>query len=308
MYIIRITDEKTVWSTTKQEHRWSATIDHDQTICSGPIYIMDARTEVDTTFMKSAAYSYHSNVLKSNIQKTIRRGKLAECLSTTQQLLRQDTADALRRLPVIFPEDTMIHPESFSLVVWLMAAHSKGYQLSTRDEQLVLDAVATACAAPFRYSRDLSAPGELSENGYSLAFRTLYGGMQGDMVMLTKMAKRINSMETLNEWVRAPVPEPFSIKHIIPESIDFHCFPKMVSWCNEKTGISYDHIRSTIWQYWSAPNVRTLIEDIDIQEDYIETYEQIHPLLVAYAMHKIEWVAHHRKKLLTQTRITQFCK
>ena len=318
MYFIRVTDKQTCWLTEcSHEHiRWYSTIEHKHPLFGdNPIRIVDIRTDKDATLIKDASFSYPTSVLKSNIQKTIRRGKLMECLSTTQQLLRQDTGDALRRLPIIFLEDAMIHHESFSLVVWLMAAQSKGYKLSAHDEQLILDAVATAYSAPYRYSRGFLGKGFLgkslpkTDTSYSLLVRALYGGMHGDMTMLTNMAHRIDTMEVLTEWVRAPFVEPFDVeRHIIPESIDFHCYPTIVTWCSEKTSYPQDEVRSAIWMNWSSPNVRTLIEPSEEEDEYPLVYNEIHPILVSYARYKIEWMAVSKIKLLTQTKLTQFMK
>jgi len=320
MYFIRLTDQTTQWVTNNvvdPSLYWTRTISHKQPhiFTHEPIHIIDMREIVDSVHvpMKQASFSYITSILKSTIQKTIRRGKLDECLSTTQQLLRQDPADTLRRLPVIFAEDTMIHPESFSLVVWLMVAHSKGYLLSARDEELVLDAVTTACSAPKRYEQHFYKKGTIVGHGYSLALRAAYGGMKGDLSMLNNMAMRLDTMELLTEWVISPVVTPFSVYlHIIPESIDFHCCPSIVIWCAEKTGLPMEKIRTAIWNHWSSPNGRKIEEveasacELDQGLDHSTYMTQLYPLLVMYAQQKIKWLNASKKKLLTQTTLNQF--
>ena len=151
MYFVRRTDSICEW----QEHAipiHSKTIQHDMPSIFGnsPIHIIDAREKKQVCFMSQVSNHYPVPMLKSNIQKTFRRNEIEKCISTTQQLLRQEPMEALRRLPVIFLEDAYFHEESYSLVVWLMAAHSKGYRLTIVDEQLVLSALVTRLSSSHR--------------------------------------------------------------------------------------------------------------------------------------------------------------
>ena len=85
-------------------------------------------------------------VLKSALQKNIRRGRIVSAARCARLLLLQSPSEALRRLPVIALEDAVAHPAT-PLVAWLAAAHSKGYALprSARDVVVRYAAELAAC-------------------------------------------------------------------------------------------------------------------------------------------------------------------
>ena len=57
--------------------------------------------------------------LKSHLQKCIRKQNDYLAIPTCNHLLKLDTVELLRRLPIIMLEDTELH-ESFSTLIWLM--------------------------------------------------------------------------------------------------------------------------------------------------------------------------------------------
>lgn len=71
----------------------------------------------------------HPSALKSALQKAVRRGMAPAACRLSLQMLKDDPAELLRRLPIICLEDTTAHPTLLPVVVWLMCAQSKGFQL-----------------------------------------------------------------------------------------------------------------------------------------------------------------------------------
>jgi hypothetical protein len=316
MYFVRISDKIVQWNTSYEEsYKWTRTITTDLQELK-KVYIIDARPKSKVCFIRQATESYPIPLLKSNIQKTMRRRKIEQCLSTTQQLLRQDPIEALRRIPIILVEDTQLHPESYDLIVWLMVAHSKGYALTVEDEELILSAMTTSLFSETRYALKIEHDSEIDVDGFSLALRSAYGGMKGDQAFLLRLAKRVNSLDTLTEWIPVPKFPSFSVEQMIPESIDFHCCGSIISWCAQNIHIPLDSIREAIWWHWSSPNVRKivdlestdsekavhneLIHRISTQNDYM----MLEKWLQTYSEIKLKWMLSQKKKVMIQTRLS----
>ena len=66
-------------------------------------------------------------VLKSVLQKGIRRRKPLPSVRVASEIADKSLGDLLRRLPIIILEDSTMHPD-FPFVVWLMMAVSKDFQ------------------------------------------------------------------------------------------------------------------------------------------------------------------------------------
>jgi hypothetical protein len=67
-------------------------------------------------------------VLKSILQKSIRRRKPLPSVRVAMELADKSFGDLLRRLPIIVVEDSTLHPD-VPLLVWLMIASSKDYNV-----------------------------------------------------------------------------------------------------------------------------------------------------------------------------------
>ncbi len=239
---------------------------------------------------------YNVSVLKSNIQKAVRRRISAAAHATLRQLALQDPVEATRRLPIIMCEDTQLCPELFAELVWLMAAVSKGYNLTASDLQIMHDALETMLEAPGRYNLRVDVDdSEIKLRDVAteaFAIRIAFGGMKGDMRFLGFLERRYGACElpcapakTYTSDVEAFQPQ----KHILPQAIDFHCFPKML---REIDGITQE----SVWWHWSSYNVREFVgKGGDAENKHEEQQRQAHKLhqkdaVVAYALHKIRWV------------------
>ena len=166
-------------------------------------------------------------LVKSALQKSVRRGKIGAAARAAALLLAEHPAEALRRLVVVSVEDAALHP-STPLACWLMAANAKGYGLpaEARGAMVRYAAELAACAVkdddvadeawiadeggttseggttktPMKHTADEIDPnanlatacaGLDSERGAlvcALLLRAHFGGMRGDVDMLRAAA------------------------------------------------------------------------------------------------------------------------
>ena len=206
---------------------------------------------------------YNVHVLKSNLQKAIRRGAAAAALATAQQIAYQDPNELVRRLPILMCEDTLLAPTLFVECVWLMVAVSKDYVLTTADNATLLAAVSACLGAGGRYNLHAELGGgslrtAAPNDPVNLAFtlRMAYGGMGGDMAFLGRLQKRwcARELPCFSGAASVAEPEPFTpTKHLLPEAIDFHCFKHMIRDCGG--GLS----KEVVWWHCSSPNVRPVV-------------------------------------------------
>jgi hypothetical protein len=248
----------------------------------------------------------HVSLLKSNLQKCVRRKDSDRAIRTAMALFSYSPSEALRRIPIVMIEDTLPHPESFCLLVWWMCAVSKGYKLSQQEVSSMLGIVYMMCQTtvfePFHSHHVGRGELTLSKNTpegkflQCLDLRKQYRGMKVDGQMLeyhidlwtARFAKfptgkpnawydLISAQEefTVSE---EDVKIPFSKDDILPEAVDYHCY----------TGILKDlppgsHV--PIWMCRSRINLRTPLSKYNIAspeiwahyrkiEEKVEKYSQ----------------------------------
>lgn len=230
---------------------------------SALLHLADSRAPSEPLTPPSPLH-YNVHVLKSNIQKAIRRGANEAALATAQQLIYQDANEFVRRLPILMTEDAQLVPTLFVECVWLMVAVSKGYVLATADNTVLLTTVASCLAAKGRYNLHAEIPGDAirraAADTVALAFtlRIAFGGMSGDMAFLGRLHARWCAGELpcaeAVAAVTSAVVEPFTpTKHLLPIAMDFHCFKHMLRECGG--GLTKD----VVWWHCSSPNFRAPI-------------------------------------------------
>ena len=219
-------------------------------------------------------------LLKSNIQKAIRRGNVSVAVSTALAILQKDPIQLLRRLSIIYVEDVCMM-DSFPIVIWLMMADSN-YKMTSCDICIILQIVYSLCCCSHYFDFDAGEAGDMDythellekENCYNevlcLHYRRLYGGLKGDMKLLLNAIKfyvqypqkiiRGFAVDCRSAALRVDCfAVPVSITpmvQILPESVDFHPFPGMISFIRKKTSIDEQLIRDCIWFAESAYNIR----------------------------------------------------
>ena len=98
----------------------------------------------------NSKYIFDIEILKSNLQKAIRRKLVDISLSTAYTILVQDKTHLLRRLPIIALEDSTINFQDFTYLIWLLVADSKGYKLTNYDINRILSIVESITLNEYR--------------------------------------------------------------------------------------------------------------------------------------------------------------
>jgi hypothetical protein len=192
---------------------------------------------------------FNSSLLKSAVQKSIRRGEVDKALACTKSLMDKDPVGCLRRLLVVILEDSMLHPDYAKLAVLTDRVRQKGMTLTEQDKTLVLTIVADVTRCEWR---DFEKDNPDYAEGYKIAkmgdeermlinaisFRVRIGGWKDDMDMLRSYAKVWNkrfaegtwSIDKLKSYFTGETVEyadtPYASVECIPiEAADFHCSP-----------------------------------------------------------------------------------
>jgi len=87
-------------------------------------------------------------VLKSVLQKAIRRRRPLPAVRVAMELADKSLGDLLRRLPIIVLEDSTLHPD-LPFLVWLMIAESKGFQVPKALFTIVMRIVYEIASCPW---------------------------------------------------------------------------------------------------------------------------------------------------------------
>jgi len=260
--------------------------------------------------------NYH--VLKSHLQKCIRRGLTEKSIQTAHQLINCDFNQFLRRLTIIIPEDDCLR-YYYSIIVWLMVANSSKKYIPKRcviewllgliyviSENKFIDFPHKS----FQYS-DISFDNLLPCNRsflYSIKLRKSYGGMKGDMKMLiylyNKWLFRLNDNEKmwqnfLNVKFRRI---SLSIKLLKANDfdlscIDFHCYPNILLKINKNyPQFSQEEIKKTIWYNRSSLNFRKKYDFVEsMTNGDINRYIYIWKIIEKYVTNYSLFVLNHLK-------------
>ena len=200
-------------------------------------------------------------VLKSILQKSIRRKRPLPAVRVAMELLDKAPGELLRRLPIIAVEDSTLHPDT-PLLVCLMILSTKGFRIPTfllrRVLEIVYEIASCPCQdfiarAPDPEQQSVSLSSASHILVWSLLARAAYGGMNGDVNMLQAYAQVWNyrfiqvapvpasaELDGVSTWQEVPsrvhtlanakvqelVPPsiPFlQFQDITTEGVDFHC-------------------------------------------------------------------------------------
>lgn len=132
-------------------------------------------------------------LLKSNLQKCIRRKDQEKAIRTALAMYSYSPSEVLRRLPIIFIEDCLPCPKQFLKLVWWMCATSKGYVLSKSELESMLGIIVTMCESTeyeivnsSLHNKSIIDPTGSPQEDFlwALELRKMYGGMKSDGTML----------------------------------------------------------------------------------------------------------------------------
>ena len=222
--------------------------------------------------------------LSSHLQKCIRRMDDVKSVQTAKHFLDLDCSSFLRRLPIIMLEDVTIH-ESIGVIVWLMIAVTKGFQLKWEMVKWLLGVVYYLSNEPMktnyfntdREEIDLSQQKEDRNILYSLRFRKAYGGMKGDMNMIEYyiqeiIQKNISVKRDKIQYIKLGM-DQLKYSEWVYQANDFHCnrsIPRQVQ--SHIPNMDEERIRKLIWYFSSSLNKRFTIE---YSEKDTEDWEKI---------------------------------
>eukprot|EP01080_Neovahlkampfia_damariscottae_P004115 gene4115-7401_t len=256
---------------------------------------------------------FHVPLLKSALQKGVRRRKAEAALHLAWQLISQDLTEFLRRFPVIILEDSVLHP-NFSNIVWMMIANSKGWKLRKTQIELLLQTVYQIASCEYRdyldfESEEFSNPCYNTNNHLlaSIILRVNYGGMKGDQEFMKKLVMMWHNRFKIDykiwndsfDTIFPPIPKEIQSQitsmvekksflkneYKLNEGIDYHVFPSLIDQLfnvlkDKKKFIPVNDLKSIIWLHRSGISLKKYITTrksllkLDLQNEY-ETDEKL---------------------------------
>lgn len=240
-------------------------------------------------------HRFQTSVLKSNLQKAVRRGNVMAAVATAQQIASQgheDQIELFRRLPIILLEDTLLNTHILPRWIWWMLATSKGWCLSQKEWNVLFADI--TCIASDELSRwrdrlhkeESAVPieeilGSSSHNWtqklgiFMIWIRSQWGGMSGDMAWLRGLAMDWYTRSRDMWHFRHVFNYPITLKgdptfptfdvaiHALPEAVDFHCCPAMLADFAKEHGVSEQEVKEAIWWNRSEFNTRYWIDMVE---------------------------------------------
>ncbi len=249
--------------------------------------------------------TFDVQLLKSNLQKAVRKKDSEISIATCYTLIKQDINELLRRLPIIALEDSYISFEDFSYLIWHMIAVSKGYHINydiinkilNITEKITLcnnrDILDTEKTSNFEPALCL----KIKNNNFIIFYfgifiRIEYGTMSGDNIWLKNMAnmwlkritkhkgnisnKILDKLKTIN-----PINNNFDLEsinfnksHYLLEAVDFHCDKELYDKIRLKCGlISNEEIKYSIWYLRSSINdKREFLKNNKKVQEFLKKY------------------------------------
>ncbi len=200
-----------------------------------------------------SAVGFGKSLLKSAIQKAVRRGDHEKAVRCAKTLLEDDPVECTRRLAVIVLEDVILHPKYDKLVDTIKKLAKKDYRLTSDEKSLIISMVNDIAKTKWRDDFHDVINEDVGKGSYfmiseiaeeerklveAIVYRSKIGGMKSDVAMLKDHAMawafRFSSGKSNIDKLRRAFPEE-KIKYsevdfatesdILPEAVDFHCSP-----------------------------------------------------------------------------------
>lgn len=224
-------------------------------------------------------------LLKSNLQKAIRRQNTQIAVNSALSLIQKDKTEFLRRLPVIYIEDVCLI-DSYPIVIWFMMC-DKEYTLTNLDIYILLNIIHNLCVVnefylthngdknEFKISHEYLQNHVIADQLLALYYRTEYGGLKGDMIMLRNSIYYYynNPTDCLSASYNLEITNILKWDKylILNEAVDFHPFPHIIKTLVKQTGLKYEEIKMCIWFTESGVNYRKP-ETLEASKTYLESY------------------------------------
>lgn len=197
-----------------------------------------------------ALVPFSPSLLKSAIQKSVRRGDVDKAVRAAKSLLLLNETDALRRLMIIPIEDCILPPDYDQYAAMLMKVSAKGsVPLTEAEKTMALSIIGGAARCEWR-DLDVGNPDDKGkeyvmqpvkvnkENDLvnALLYRSRIGGSKWDYWMLTQMARVWNKRFAEGSWKAEDLKQYFTgeviewndvpyatVDDIMLETVDMHC-------------------------------------------------------------------------------------
>jgi hypothetical protein len=248
-------------------------------------------------------YKYNIELLKSNLQKCVRRKETKCALDTVNMMIRQDMQQLLRRLPIISLEDSVIDFDDFIFLIWIMIANSRGYNLNDYDINRIFLITKNICESSYRdyidndsstsFNFELINKYDVKDNNiikfyFCVFLRLEYGTMSGDSKWLKNIANKWLNRYKKDSIVIQKIKNKYNIfeykyfnennilKNYLLEAVDFHCNKNIFDEIRLKQKNHFytnEHIKNTIWFLRSSINIdRTFLCHNKKVEEFIKFY------------------------------------
>lgn len=218
----------------------------------------------------------HASLIKSNLQKAIRRQLTDVALQSVMELIISgNQLDLLRRLTIISVEDVTIN-KYYSIIVWYYLALSHNYKLTKQDITIIFSYVKYLCEidifCEIKNDNKLYYLDSFYKNVdcLSLYLRLQFGGFNGEKIMLNQLITGIMN-EDIDIYKKDMLLVDYRLYDkltILECSIDFHCFPKMIekvlAKINSKSesNLNESDIKNYMWHFDSSVNSRIKQQEI----------------------------------------------
>ncbi|CAH6421527.1 Hypothetical protein KVN_LOCUS341 [uncultured virus] len=249
---------------------------------------------------------YHLHILRSQLQKSVRRQKkfisLKTCLTmaliedeSKQKFKQIGLFEMLRRITIIIIEDSVLIFE-YNILVWFLCALSKGFYLNKYFLKWILEILWKVFSSLFKDTffkfyklenlskkkliNDINEDYLLREHKdllLSIQLRTSFFGMKGDITMIDKSTliwcERIKNDSYHKNYLKIdyidyPVKlECLSKTEIELESLDFHC-TNIINKIIEYFPMDKILLKKLIWKYSSSLNYKI---DITTKLNFIKS-------------------------------------
>tara|TARA_B110000208_G_scaffold158381_1_gene192549 strand:+ start:160 stop:1077 length:918 start_codon:yes stop_codon:yes gene_type:complete len=205
-------------------------------------------------------------LLKSNLQKAIRRGDVNSAVITAYNLMNVSFWEFIRRIIIISIEDVYI-TENIGFLAWCMISYPN-FNITNEIKSYLLATVYSMTTHPTHIHTiknnviltNIDYESYIHDDiKFPLLIRMEYGGLKGDIKMIQNILKNpINSnnlIKIISKDIR--ITANISYSDIIPQSIDFHIYPTILDELVKLKKIyERDLIKKLIWCNSSCINYR----------------------------------------------------
>jgi hypothetical protein len=208
------------------------------------------------------------SLLKSNIQKAVRLGRIDEALISSLNLIEVDFMSFIRRAIIICIEDVGI-PSTLPLMVWLLMTYPN-IEITNEIIKILLLTIYGVCVYNTKHYPDTSDDIlDYTKYDYSdaiinsLLIASEYGGFKGDVSLFNRFINSTMRIIIPIKYKNIILTRSITKRDIIPSAIDFHCYPNILDEISKKTNLDRDTVKSLIWKNSSSINFRTTHKIVD---------------------------------------------